>query len=580
MNTFVKKLELLWVFLGFTAGAVFFTWPLSLHLKTSVIGGMGDNIYFVWLIRWYQKVFLEGQGHPFFNPWMNYPQGWNLSTTETALASALPGVPFSALFGPIAGYNMAMLITFVLAGFFMYLWIRDLTKSNSAALLAGMIYAFSPYHIAHFVVGHLNLCGILWFPLFFWGLYRLLKVGQKFEWKFVLLTGLSLGLIGFTSMYYLYMTFIFTLIFMLAYLFFTRFRPVKNKFFWINLIITVVISLPFIYFALRPFINLSSAGTLASRSLEYASMYSASPTDFFLPATDHFLWGGFFSKGFDRSLWLESSLYIGFTALIFAITAIILRKKSPHRELMLTSLVVVAASFILGLGINLHWNNQSVVWQIPSFLQPLFNKTETLIYLPAAWLFNHLPFFDKMRTIMRFGFFVLLFVPVLAGLGFHQFQQKIKPKRQLIVTLLVFLLVLIEIYPGSYSKSLSQPQPRQVDLWLASQPDDGAVAQMPFAENSDQAQVYYTLIHHKPILGGDFNANKPIQFLEIQSILERFPDEQSVELLRDLDITYIIVDAGAYPNLDQFKQQAALLGLSELTNLDNNIVYTFSRPLD
>jgi hypothetical protein len=64
------------------------TWPLSLHLKTSVIGGMGDNIYFVWLIRWYQKVFLEGQGHPFFNPLINYPQGWNLSTTETALASA------------------------------------------------------------------------------------------------------------------------------------------------------------------------------------------------------------------------------------------------------------------------------------------------------------------------------------------------------------------------------------------------------------------------------------------------------------------------------------------------------------
>ncbi|MHB8089467.1 MAG: hypothetical protein ACYDH2_14590, partial [Anaerolineaceae bacterium] len=84
MKNILNKLELLWVFLGFSAGSVLITWPLCLHLKTSVIGGMGDNIYFVWLIRWYQKVFLEGQGHPFFNPLMNYPQGWNLSTTETA----------------------------------------------------------------------------------------------------------------------------------------------------------------------------------------------------------------------------------------------------------------------------------------------------------------------------------------------------------------------------------------------------------------------------------------------------------------------------------------------------------------
>ncbi|MBA3075351.1 MAG: YfhO family protein, partial [Anaerolineae bacterium] len=345
------------------------TWPLCLHLKTSVIGGLGDNIYFVWLIRWYQKVFLEGQGHPFFNPMMNYPQGWNLSTTETALATALPGVPFSWLFGPIAGYNIAMLITFVLAGFFMYLWMRDLTKSKLAALLAGMIFAFSPYHIAHFITGHLNLSGIHWFPLFFWGLTKLLNPERKLDWKFVVLTGLSLGAIAFTSMYYLYMTVIFTLLFVLIYLSFSRFKPLRNKYFWFNLVLAAAISLPFLYYSLRPFVNLSTAGILSSRSLEYASMYSASPTDFFLPATDHFLLGRLFSQGFDRSLWGEGSLYIGFTALVLAVIAIIKRKQSAHKTLVLTASFIILISFILGLGINLHWNNQSVIWQIPNFLQ-------------------------------------------------------------------------------------------------------------------------------------------------------------------------------------------------------------------
>jgi len=576
MKKILEKLDLLWAFLGFCAGSVLFTWPLSLHLKTSVVGGMGDNIYFVWLIRWYQKVFLEGQGHPFFNPLMNYPQGWNLSTTETALASSLPGVPFSWLLGPIAGYNIAMLITFVLAGFFMYLWVRDLTKSNLAALLAGTIYTFSPYHIAHFVVGHLNLCGIQWFPLFFWGLTRLLAPQRKFEWKFVLLTALSLGGIGFTSMYYLYMTAIFTPIFVICSLCFTKFSSLRNKWFWINLLAAAMISLPFLFFSLRPFISLSNSGVLASRSMEYASMYSASPTDFFLPSTDHFLLARLFSRGLDRSLWVESSLYIGFTVLILAIFVFAKRKNSAHKALVLSAAVIILVSFILGLGINLHWNNQNVVWQIPVFLQSLFHKTETMIYLPAAWLFNTLPFFDKMRTLMRFGFFVLLFIPVLAALGFQQIQTRLTSNRKIIFTCAIFLLLLFEFYPGSYSQALSQPQPRQVDLWLAAQPDDGAVVQMPFGENSDQSQVYYTLIHHKPILGGDFNANKPVQFLEIQPILDLFPEEHSIELLKELGVAYIVVDSAAYPDLEQFKQQAVLFGLVELTNQNGQIVYTFS----
>lgn len=576
MKKTLEKIDLLWAFLGFCAGSVLFTWPLSLHLKTSLIGGMGDNIYFVWLIRWYQKVFLEGQGHPFFNPLMNYPQGWNLSTTETALASALPGVPFSWLFGPIAGYNIAMLITFVLAGFFMYLWVRDLTKSKLAALLAGTIYAFSPYHIAHFVTGHLNLCGIQWFPLFFWGLTRLLAPQHKFEWKFVLLTALSLGCIGFTSMYYLYMTAIFTLVFVICYLCFTKFKSLHNSYFWINLVAAVLLCVPFLFFSLRPFINLSNSGVLASRSMEYASMYSASPTDFFLPSTDHFLLAKLFSRRFDRSLWGEGSLYIGFTALILAIIAFVKRKDTQHKALVLSAAVIILVSFILGLGINLHWNNQNVVWQIPVFLQPLFHKTETLVYLPAAWLFDTLPFFDKMRTIMRFGFFVLLFIPVLAALGFQHIQTRLTPNRKLIFTCAIFLLVLFEFYPGSYSQALSQPQPRPVDLWLAAQPDNGAMVQMPFSEDTDQSFIYYSLFNKKPFVGGFFNANQPIQYLEIQPVLDLFPDEHSVELLKKINVKYIVIDSAAYPDFEQVRQQAVLLGLVELTDQNGQIVYTFS----
>jgi uncharacterized membrane protein len=448
MKKFLLKTQNIFVFLYFSAATAFMTYPVAFQLKDSVLGRYGDNIYFVWLVRWYQKAFLEGQGHPFFNPMMNFPQGWNLSTTDTALASVLPGVPFSVLWGPIAGYNIAMLLTFVLSGFFMFLWIRNLTHSNLTGILAGTLFAFSPYRMAHFLAGHLNLSGTEWFPLYFWGLSSLLQPKQKINWIMVFLAGLSLGAIAFTSMYYLYMTLLISAIFIFVFLAFTRFKALGSKTFWIQAILAGMIALPFMYLALRPFVSLSNAGGIASRSVEYANMYSASPTDFFLPSSDHFLFGKWVNKTFDRSLWMEGSFYISLTGLILSIFALIKNKKSEHRWLIWTTIIIVLISFVLSLGINLHWNNQEVL------------VNGQAIHLPSLWLFTHLPFYNKMRAIMRFGVFVILFIPVLAGIGLSELIKKSSPIKQSLITILVLAFVLFEFYPGSYAAQMSQPQPR------------------------------------------------------------------------------------------------------------------------
>ena len=213
INTGFKKIisiivqyRLILAVLFFLLITIFMTLPLVFRFTDLAAGGYGDGVYFIWLICWYQRVIFEGQGVPFFNPMMNYPEGWNLSTTDTALASALPGVPFSLLLGPIAGYNIAMAITFVLSGLFMYIWVVRLTGSKGAGLIAGTIYAFLPYRMAHFLAGHLNLSGTEWFPLFFMGFFEILHHPRPKRWWPPLLTALSLGMIALTSMYYLYFT--------------------------------------------------------------------------------------------------------------------------------------------------------------------------------------------------------------------------------------------------------------------------------------------------------------------------------------------------------------------------------------
>lgn len=573
----LKRFTHLFVFIYYIIATIFFTYPLAFQLKDSVIGGYGDNIYFVWLIHWYEKVIFHGGESLFFNPWMNFPEGWNLSTTDTTLASALPGVPFSSLLGPIAGYNIAMLTTFVLSGFFMYLWVHNLTKSVSAALVAGTMFAFLPYRTAHFMAGHLNLSGTHWLPLFFLGFHNLLKNELKINWKAILLTVFSITAIGFTSMYYLYMTIIFALIFAICFLLFSKFSQFNSKTFFVNLGIAVAISLPLVYLSLKPFIDLSNSGVITSRSIDYVSMYSASPTDFLLPSSSHFIFGKLLSPYFDRSLWMESSLYIGTVSLILTIFTFFFSKKSNQKAFILSAGIVSIIAIILGMGINLHWNNQSVIWQIPVVLQPVFNKSETLIYLPSYWLFDRLPFFSSMRALMRFGLFALLFIPTISAFGFLEILKKLtKSHLKNLFTLGILAFVLLDFYAGSYSTRLSQPEPRPVDLWLADQPTNGALVQMPFSESVDQAQIYYTIFHEKPFVGGFFNANKPLQYQRIEPVLNEFPDKRSIDLLRDLNVEYIVIDQNAYQDYADLEHSLKTMNLTKITELDGQSVYTFA----
>ncbi|MCX6055656.1 MAG: hypothetical protein NTZ74_12230 [Chloroflexi bacterium] len=517
----------------------------------------------------------SGHGQLFFNPWMNYPEGWNLSTTDTALASALPGVLFSVFLGPIAGYNFAMLITFVLSGFFMYLWVKDLTNNEGAALIAGTMFAFLPYRTAHFLAGHLNLSGTQWFPLYFYGVYHLLKSGQKFSLKWILVTVFAVGAIGFTSMYYLYMTLILSIVFVGAYLLFSKFDILSKKYFWLNMACTMLLSVPLLVASIKPFIDLSHTGVIVERALEYVSTYSASPTDFFLPASSHFIFGKIVGQYFNRDLWIEGSLYLSVTGIILSLVALFACRHSEKKPLIYAAWICVIVSIILSLGINLHWNNENVIWKVPDLIRPWIGQEQTYIYLPSYWLFFHLPFFNSMRAIMRFGVFALVFIPVLSGFGFQWIQRKFSAKISALFTVLILGLLLFEFYPGSYANQLSEPAPREVDLWLAAQPDQGVVVQFPIQESSDVSQTFYTMFYNKPFVGGFFNAYTPVQFSAIESTLSNFPDEGSIDLLKKLFVKYMVVDSSAYPNFNEIQEKMDSYGLVLLTIKNNEYVFSF-----
>jgi hypothetical protein len=578
MQTFSKKLLRLirqpsfLAFVYFIVMSIVMTYPLVLKMGTDAIGaGGGDGTYFIWLVAWYQKALFQLKISPFFAPYLNYPQGWNLATTDITPAMVALALPGSLLFGPTWGYNFAMLLSFILSGWGMYLWVKHLTGDSFAGLVAGTVFAFLPYHMAHFVVGHLSLAGTQWFPFYFWGLFDLLKQ-EKFSWKPVLMAGIAAGLIGLTSPYYVYMTILISGVFLLGFIIFKGYKRLKYAVFWKSLLVFGLLAVVLVGLSMLPYLSLNSQNGLASRSVDYLNRYSASPTDYVIPSIKQFLWGKWIDNTFSPEIFQESTLYIGAVAFVLAVIAWIKRRQFLHPELLGIAILVAATGFVLSLGIQLHWLGRIVV-SLPRFLQPIFHSTSMpTIYLPAYYLFRYLPFFSKMRVMMRFGLFTLIFSSLMAGLGAYLLTKSASSKIKRWVGIGLLVLVFIDFYPGVL-KGFSPTQARPVDTWLAAQPDTGAVAQFPFTEESEQGQVYNTLVYQKPFLGGYFNANSPEQYSRIQTVMGTFPSKDSVDLLRQLGVTYVVVDSSRYSNYPDVDRSIQALGLKLLHISEVEYVY-------
>ena len=528
---------------------VFMTWPLVTVMGNQMVGQVGDNIYFVWMIGWFKKALFDLRVDP-FNVWfLNYPEGWSLAYTEITPAQLLLALPFSLFVGPTFAYNAAHILSFALSGLIMALWVRRLTDSHGAALLAGTAYAFLPFHFAHFLIGHLNLSGLQWFPLFFWGFFDLLLQNQTVDntsqKSAILKTGIGLGLIALTSQYYLFMTGIIAAFIFVIYVIFIN-RPIlKQKSFWMGWLIAALVSLPLIAAAVAPYVSLAGKGELPDRELGIVRPYSAGLTDFALPSTDHFLWGKWVGEHFNRDMWVEGTLYVGLVNSALVAFAWVNRKKTSRKTLLILMLAGGALALLLAMGTDLHWNGAPVEIPTPAFLQARWDKPTIPLPLPGWVLFKYFPFYAKLRALMRFGIFVLLFICAAAGLGTAEILKRLSPRWKNAAAAGLITLMLFDFYPGPTTE-FTPVQARPVDTWLSQQPGDGAVVQMPFSIAEDQEHTYYTLIHGKPYVGGFFNAFPPAQYKRVKPILMNFPDKASVELLRELEVRWVLVDKSQY----------------------------------
>jgi hypothetical protein len=102
------------------------------------------------------------------NPFVSHvvwaPQGVDLAWTTTVPGPSILAWPVTALFGPVAAFNVWMLLAPALAGWTAYLLFRHVTGAFWASLVGGFLFGFSSFELAQ-MTAHLNLALIFPIPL-------------------------------------------------------------------------------------------------------------------------------------------------------------------------------------------------------------------------------------------------------------------------------------------------------------------------------------------------------------------------------------------------------------------------------
>ena len=155
------------VFVGYLLLAICVTWPLLLNMHTSVIqkgARLVDAGQGIWNLWWIQQALLHGQ-NPYITRYLFFPETINLFYQTLSPPNTLLALPATLLAGPITAFNVLTLLSFGLSGYATYRLVRPLVPYRIAALVAGGVYAFSPFHMQVLLGGTLESIAIQWIPL-------------------------------------------------------------------------------------------------------------------------------------------------------------------------------------------------------------------------------------------------------------------------------------------------------------------------------------------------------------------------------------------------------------------------------
>ena len=516
---------------GYVLLALVMTYPLVLHLGSTIPGDGFDGWQNYWNLWWVKTALLDLQQSPYFTHYLYYPTGCSLLFQTLNIFNAFLTLPVQLVLGLTASYNFVVLFSFVVGGYGAYLLALHILRAkngegaHAAAFLAGVVFSFSPFHFAH-LLGHLQVISLEWLPFCALCLVGSLSSPRLRIVPHIVLPVVFLVLTALCDWYYL----LYILIFTLAYVFYQLWRRRAPQLPLLKAVLVLAVA----GLILSPLLVPMVAEALRDSSyLEFpfrtTVRLSADLLAFVTPNELHPIWGPAatrLSQVFSSST-SERMVFAGYIPLALAGYAVWTRRRKAG--FWLASGVVF---FILALGPYLHVAGR----QLP-------------IPLPYLGLYRLVPFFSIARSVSRFDVMVMLCLAVLAALGLQGVLRRLPARRGIFVASLGVALVCLEFLPVPYP--LTEVEVPSFYESLAAEPEEYAILELPM--NWDRpAHLLYQTAHRKPIIAGYVTRPNPLSIVERVPVLQHFrflgadiivqdPKEIAPEVFDYMGVRYVIV---------------------------------------
>ena len=505
-----------WAVLVFVSLTVIHTWPLATDLPHFSRVDNADTELNGWAVSWIAHRLPRDPLH-LFDANIFFPERYTLAYSEPLIPPALLGAPLRWVgASPVTTHNVLLLAGLVTTALSMYVLVFRFTADPFASVLAGCLFVFNAHTFTR--LPHLQAFHAQWLPLALWALDRLLGNGGRRD---ALWLGLFCILAALTSGYLA----VFVAVALTATLLARVDRWMGQDRFQLSshLALAGTVALVGSGVVLWPY---AVADGFMRRSIEDVVLHSATLQDYLTTAGRFHYWAWshrFYELGRD-------ALFPGITGLGLSLVALGVR--NTNRTHIRVLVVIGLVGLILSFG------------------------PATRLY---GWLFTVVPPLQSIRAASRFGYLFLLAVAALAGLGAAALRKR-SANRVGMTAAVIVCIVLANLEalraPMSFVRFDGFSPIYQM---IAKRSDVEALAEFPFwAVGSIARNGRYVLAsteHWKPLLNG-YSGFVPPSYADVSHRLARFPAQDTIELLRNIGITHVVV----HPALYDREQSATILG--------------------
>ena len=589
----------------FVALTVVMAYPLSVRPASTLQSADPDTELFIWTLAWDAHAFLH-QPLAIFDANIYYPERRTLAYSENLIGSAFIAAPILWLTGnPVLALNSVMLLSAVFCGLGAYVLGRRLGMGHAAAIVCGLIFAFSPARFLRIYQVHLTT--VQWMPFALASLHTYLDGGRRRDLRlaaaFFTLQALTSGhgavfLVVAVVCLLAYRTALGEPIALTARL---RDLGVSGALLFVP---TVLVWLPYrrvqVEMGLRRTLDNwapSPESFLASPTHVQTFLLSLVPDARINENASSFLFPGFLplllaalailperpgplpESPVRSTSWRRLAILLEGAAVMSVAIATMVALSGPIR-VRFGSLLLFSARdslrplFVAGIFLasrlavaprvpidaarrlrgardawrrwaNAHRRDVTVFYALLTLVAFLLAAGPPIGLWPLVYW---LPGMNFIRVPSRFMILVVLGLAVLAGMAVERWTQRVGASRQWLVATALGALLVAEFAVAPLFSVPYRVQIPAADRWLAGQPPPFAVAEVPVKRSERYQTVYmlHSMTHWQKTVHG-YSGMRPQRHEQLYRELTQFPDDQSLTSLAQFGVTYIVVHSDQYP---------------------------------